>query len=117
MPPIPARAVILILLLSFLCPAFATAGVDAGCCGHSNGNPGTQGSGFAGGTCLPAEDSGCPEDGGGTEACSCESCQPFFASGCDTLTRLLAGKERVETSNPLDPSAAFPYEIFHPPLS
>lgn len=117
MLPIPVRAVILILLLSFLCPAFAAAGIDPGCCEPSNGNPETQGIGFAGGTCLPAQDSGCPEGGADTEACSCESCQPFFAPDSDTLARVLAGKERVQTSDPLDPSAAFPSEVFHPPLS
>lgn len=118
--PIHTRAVTLILLLSLLFPALsgpADAVGETGGCAPSRGTPGPAGAGFGGGACHPGEDSGCPDDGGGAGECSCESCQPFFAAAGEYPVKVLPGMERVEASDPSDPSASVPSEVFRPPLA
>jgi len=103
--------------MSILCPPTAEAFGDPGCCNSSASFPWAQGGGFAGGACHPAEDPVFPEEEAGRESCSCESCHPFFAAVANPPARILPWMERVEASDPSDPSVAVPSEIFRPPLS
>ena len=84
---IPTKALIPILLLCLVCPSIASAGFDDGCCG------------------------------GAPVACSCESCHPFQASTGDSPALILPVMSRVEVSDPSDPSATVPSEVFRPPIS
>ena len=114
---IHSKAVAVLLILTLLSPAFATAGSGPDCSG-SAGSAAPMPADLFGGAAFPMDaDSGNPCGGESQEDCSCESFHPLFAELSAGSGLSIPVREFVEPHNPSDPSTTVSSEIFRPPLS
>lgn len=114
--PIRSKAVVILLILTFLSPAYEAAGSGTDCCGCASAAA-TPADLFGGETFPVDADPGNPCGGESQDCCSCETGQPLFADLSAGSGISLPFRESVGPNCPSDTSLTFSSEIFRPPLS